>query len=108
MSTASPVERYFAFRRFQPTLAFTPDGERVLFSSNISGQFNLWSAEVGGGWPEQLTGFTANTVRSAAVRSRDGLILFAADQAGDEYHQLYTVVPGEWPVRVTDAPGVQH
>jgi dipeptidyl aminopeptidase/acylaminoacyl peptidase len=103
-----PFEQFFAFRRFKPALAFTPDGESVLFSSNISGQFNLWRARVGGGWPDQLTAFTAHTVRSVAVRARDGLILFTADQDGDEFHQLYALAPGGWPERLTDDPEVQH
>ena len=45
-------------------LAFTRDGEHVLFVSNISGQFNLWRVPVGGGWPDQLTSFAEQTVRA--------------------------------------------
>ena len=41
MSERPPFEQYYAFRRFLPVAQFTPDGERVLFVSNISGQFNL-------------------------------------------------------------------
>jgi dipeptidyl aminopeptidase/acylaminoacyl peptidase len=108
MDRRPPFEQFFAFRRYKPTLAFTPDGESVLFSSNISGQFNLWRARVGGGWPEQLTAFTAHTVRALAVRARDGLIVFAADEDGDEFHQLYALAPDGWPRRLTDDPEVQH
>ena len=103
-----PFAQFFSYRRFQPVAELLPDGERVLFSSNISGQFNLWSALVDGGWPEQLTMFTENTVRAVAVRE-DGTILFLADRDGDEFHQLYRIpAGGGWPEQLTDLPQVQH
>jgi dipeptidyl aminopeptidase/acylaminoacyl peptidase len=102
-------EQYFAYRLFQQTLAFTPDGSRVLFSSNISGQFNLWSVPVEGGWPEQLTAFADDTVRQIAVRPQDGTIVFAADRDGDEFHQLYAIRREQgWPEQWTEAAEVQH
>src|SRR3954451_2247686 len=108
MAESTPFEQFFAFRRFQPVAELTPDGESVLFVSNISGQFNLWSTRVEGGWPDQLTTFTENTVRAVTVRS-DGTILFIADRDGDEFHQLYRIPPGGgWPEQLTDLPQVQH
>ncbi len=108
MAGRPSFEQFFAFRRFFPIAQFTPDGERVLFVSNISGQFNLWSVPVDGGWPEQLTTFTDNAVRSVAVRP-DGTILFAADRDGDEFHQLYRIpAGGGWPEQLTDLAQVQH
>jgi dipeptidyl aminopeptidase/acylaminoacyl peptidase len=108
MSESTPFEQFFAFRRFQPVAELTPDGESVLFVSNISGQFNLWSTRVGGGWPDQLTTFTENTVRAVTVRE-DGTILFIADRDGDEFHQLYRIpAGGGWPEQLTDLPQVQH
>jgi dipeptidyl aminopeptidase/acylaminoacyl peptidase len=108
VSRQAPFEQFFAHRRFAPIAELTPDGGRVLFSSNISGQFNLWAAAPGGGWPEQLTTFTENTVRAVAVR-QDGTILFAADRDGDEFHQLYRIrAGGGWPEQLTDLPQVQH
>jgi dipeptidyl aminopeptidase/acylaminoacyl peptidase len=103
-----PFEQFFAFRRFLPVAELTPDGERVLFVSNISGQFNLWAVDLDGGWPEQLTTFVDNTVRGVAVRG-DGAILFSADRDGDEFYQLYRIPPeGGWPEQITDLEQVQH
>ncbi len=108
MAERPPFEQFFAFRRFYPIAQLTPDGERVLFVANISGQFNLWSVPLAGGWPEQLTTFTDNAVRAAAVRG-DGTILFAADRDGDEFHQLYRIpAGGGWPEQLTELEHVQH
>jgi dipeptidyl aminopeptidase/acylaminoacyl peptidase len=108
MRARPPFEQFIAFHRLKPALAFTPDGERVVFSTDISGQFNLWRARVEGGWPEQLTGLTANAVRALAVRESDGLVLFAADEDGDEFHQLYALGARGWPEPLTNERGVQH
>lgn len=101
-------EQFFAVRRFQPTLAFSPDGRKVYFSSDISGQFNLWRVSARGGWPEQLTSFEGHTVREIAV-APDGTIAFTADPDGNELHQLYALpARGGWPEAWTDSPEVQH
>jgi dipeptidyl aminopeptidase/acylaminoacyl peptidase len=106
--TPPPFERFFAIRRFQPALAFAPDGESIYFSSNISGRFNLWRTPVAGGWPDQLTAFHDRTVRAIAVRAQDGAVLFSADKDGDEYYQLYLLEPDGWPTRLTTRDDVQY
>ena len=101
---APSFEQLFAYRSFQPTLAFSADGSRLLFSSNISGQFNLWDVDVAGGWPRQLTPFTDSTVRVVAVRTRDDTIAFTADVDGNENYQVWSIDAGAgWPDRRTDA-----
>jgi dipeptidyl aminopeptidase/acylaminoacyl peptidase len=108
MADLPPFEQFFASRRLAGVTEFMPDGETVLFVSNISGQFNLWSVPVDGGWPEQLTSFTENTVRAVAVRP-DGTILLTADRDGNEFHQLYRIpAGGGWPEQLTDFEHVQH
>jgi dipeptidyl aminopeptidase/acylaminoacyl peptidase len=103
------LEQFFAVRRFSGALTFTEDGAHVVFASNISGQFNLWRVPVTGGWPEQLTTFTSETVRGAGVSPRDGTIVLCADHDGDEFHQLYLIEGGKgWPQQLTNEPKVQH
>ena len=98
-----------AVRRFSGGLAFSSDGAYVYFVSNISGQFNLWRVPVEGGWPDQLTAFTDDTVRFIGVSPADGTIVLCADHDGDEFHQIYLLDPdGGWPEKITDDPQVQH
>ncbi|HLX19781.1 MAG TPA: S9 family peptidase [Gaiellaceae bacterium] len=104
----APFEDYLAFRRFFPVAELTADGDRVLFVSNRSGQFNLWSVAASGGEPQQLTDFPDNSVRAVALRD-DGTILFQADHDGDEFHQLYRIAAsGGEAEQLTDLPQVQH
>ncbi|HLN63800.1 MAG TPA: S9 family peptidase [Symbiobacteriaceae bacterium] len=101
-------EQYFATRRL---MAFTPapDGNSVYFVSDISGQFNLWRVAAGGGWPNQLTVFTANTVRSVSVSKDGARLAFVADPDGNERYQVYLMdAQGGWPEQVTHQPEVEH
>ncbi|MDP8930033.1 MAG: S9 family peptidase [Actinomycetota bacterium] len=102
-------EQFYAFRRFQAALSFAPDGEEVLFSSDITGQFDLWRIPATGGWPHQLTTLEDRTVRYITVSPDGQMVVFAADRDGDEFHQLYALpARGGWPQAWTDAAKVQH
>jgi dipeptidyl aminopeptidase/acylaminoacyl peptidase len=103
------MEQFFAVRRFSSVLAFSADGAHLLFAGNISGQFNLWRVPVEGGWPDQLTSFSDETVRGVGVSPTDGRIVLCADHDGDEFHQLYLLDSDHgWPDKLTDEPEVQH
>ena len=107
--TPPRFEQFFAIRRFQPALAFTPDGRRILFVTNTSGQFNLWRTSIGGGRQQQLTAFESSTVRSVAPAPDGKTIVFTADTDGDEFHQIHALSStGGWPEQWTEAPEVQH
>src|SRR5438477_12343172 len=96
------MEQFFAVRRFSSVLEFTADGAHLLFASNISGQFNLWRVPIEGGWPQQLTTFTDETVRGAGVSPRDGTIVLCADHDGGELYQLYLIAEGKgWSLQLT-------
>ena len=107
--TPPRFEQFFAIRRFQPTLAFSPDGRRILFVTNTSGQFNLWRTSIGGGRQQQLTAFESSTIRSVAPAPDGKTIVITADTDGDEFHQVYALPStGGWPEAWTEAPEVQH
>jgi dipeptidyl aminopeptidase/acylaminoacyl peptidase len=102
-------EQFAAIRRYQPTLAFSPDGGEIAYVVNTSGQFNLWRQSSAGGFPIQLTLFADQTVREIAWSPDGETIAFSADQDGDEYRQIYTIpARGGRVTALTDASKVQH
>src|SRR6516165_4109749 len=53
--TAGPVpipQLYYTRSTGGP--AWSPDGREVVFSTNMTGRFNLWKVPATGGWPIQL------------------------------------------------------
>lgn len=103
-----PFERFTATRRIQ-ALCPAPDGDSFLFVSDISGQLNLWRLPAQGGWPEQLTLYTEQSVRRAAYSPQGDRIAFLADHHGDEKYQVYLMDgQGGWPEPITDRPDVQY
>jgi dipeptidyl aminopeptidase/acylaminoacyl peptidase len=101
-------EQYFATRRIMD-FAPTPDGSSVYFIADISGQYNLWRVPTAGGWPEQLTTYTDQSVRSVSL-SKDGKrIAFLADPSGTEKTQVFLMeAEAGWPEQVTNRPDVQY
>ena len=109
MTQRPTLDEFFASDRYSPTLAFTPDGEDVVYVSNRSGQSNIWRVPAAGGTPDQLTSFTDRTVRALAVSPADGTIAFTADAHGGERTEVYALRPrGGLPERWTEAPDAQH
>jgi dipeptidyl aminopeptidase/acylaminoacyl peptidase len=88
--------------------AWSPDGQQIVFTSNISGRFNLWKVSASGGWPIQLT--QSDDSQSSAVWSPDGKwIAYQQDHAGNELYDLYAI-PGEGgqPVNLTNTPDIRE
>lgn len=102
-------DQYMAIRRYQPTLAFSPDGAEIAYSVNTSGQFNLWRQPSGGGYPRQVTLSGAQSVREISWSPDGATLLFTADRDGNEFNQVYTVpVQGGRPDQIPSEPDVQN
>ena len=88
--------------------AWTPDGRSVVFSTNLTGRFNLWKVAAGSGFPEQLT--QSDDRQSGIAVSPDGATaVFESDHAGDEIYDLYAVpLAGGATVDLTGTPEVSE
>jgi dipeptidyl aminopeptidase/acylaminoacyl peptidase len=108
--TRAQFEQFFALRRtyFLNNLAFSPDSRQISYVHDGSGQFNLWSSPVEGGYPRQLT-----TREEEAVRhhrwTASGIVL-ELDHLGAEQWQVNVMPPDGvgWPRAVTARDDVQY
>jgi len=86
VSTANPAARpapiddlYYTRNVFGA--AWSPDGQQIVFTTDISGRANLWKVRAAGGWPIQLT--QSDDRQYSAVWSPDGKwIVYEQDHGG--------------------------
>jgi dipeptidyl aminopeptidase/acylaminoacyl peptidase len=109
-TTRKPAfEQFAAARRYQPTLSLSPDGSEIAYSTNISGQFNIWRQSTSGGYAHQITSYADDAVRDIAWSPDGKTLLFLADHHGDEQFQLHLVdAQGGWPEQLPGEPDVQN
>jgi dipeptidyl aminopeptidase/acylaminoacyl peptidase len=88
--------------------AFSADGERIAFLTNITGTPQVWMVNATGGWPHQLT-FYQDSI-SFMSWSPDGTgILFGKSRGGDENAQFYWMSPDGSEIKaLTSDPKVRH
>ncbi|MGA9567071.1 MAG: S9 family peptidase [Candidatus Korobacteraceae bacterium] len=104
---AVPIEDFFYSRRVSSP-AWSPDGKRIVFTTNLTGRANLWMVSSEGGWPLQLT--VSDDRQSGAVWSPDGKwIVYHQDFGGGEYYDLFAVASGGGtPLNLTNTPDVSE
>jgi len=72
--------------------AWSPDGNSIVFVSNITGRNNLWVVPAEGGWPTQLT--VSDQRQTHPTWSPDGRwIAYQSDYDGDEQWDIFFVSP---------------
>ncbi|MGH9362558.1 MAG: alpha/beta fold hydrolase, partial [Thermoanaerobaculia bacterium] len=69
--------------------SFSPDGTKVLVSSNQSGVFNAYAVPVDGGAPQPLTRSTADAVLVRGFFPADERFAYESDQGGNELTHVY-------------------
>ncbi|OWQ93937.1 S9 family peptidase [Roseateles aquatilis] len=69
--------------------SFSADEKRILFSSNVTGIFNVYSISVDGGEPVALTSSKTDTHFSVGYFRNDDRVLYTRDQGGNENNHLY-------------------
>jgi len=92
-SDAKLAKRY-TIEQFMATTSifgasFSADEKRILYSSNETGIFNVFSIPVTGGKPEQLTKSTTESTFAVGYFPHDDRIMFTHDKGGDENNHLY-------------------
>ncbi|MBB4845178.1 dipeptidyl aminopeptidase/acylaminoacyl peptidase [Paucibacter oligotrophus] len=90
---AQPAKRY-TIEQFMATTAisgafFSADEKRILFSSNASGIFNVYSQDVAGGAPRALTSSSTDSHYAVGYFPNDDRLLFTRDQGGNEQNHLF-------------------
>lgn len=101
LASAAPVAapsprtpRAYTIEQFMSTTSvngasFSADESRILFSSNATGVFNVYSVPVAGGAPTALTTSTTDSTFAVSYFRSDDRILFTRDQGGNELNHLY-------------------
>ena len=104
---AYEIEQYLNVRSASAP-AYSPDGQRIAFVSNLTGVPLPWGVPASGGWPQPLSLTTERTgqVASSPCGRR---VAFDRDQGGDEHWQILTCAPdGSGIESHTFDPGVSH
>jgi dipeptidyl aminopeptidase/acylaminoacyl peptidase len=68
---------------------WSPDGRKLLLSSNVSGIWNAYAIPVSGGEPQPLTQSTTNAIRVRGYFPSDERFIYTSDQGGDELTHVY-------------------
>src|SRR5947199_8382889 len=88
-----PVKQY-TIDQFMATTrvggaTFSPDEKSILFHSNKSGIFNVYSTPLSGGEPKQLTNSTKESTYIVSAYPTAARFLYRYDNGGNEHDHIY-------------------
>jgi len=91
---APRAHKQYTIEQFMATTSvtgasFSKDEQRILFSSNESGIFNVYAMPVTGGAPTPMTRSTTDSTYAIGYFYNDDRILFTRDSGGNERNHLY-------------------
>ncbi len=103
--------KQYTIEQFMATTAvngasFSADEKRVLFSSNETGIFNVYSVPVAGGKAAPVTTSTVDSTYAVSYFPNDDRLLYTRDQGGNEINHL--VVRGADGVEKDLTPGAKE
>jgi dipeptidyl aminopeptidase/acylaminoacyl peptidase len=104
----APIDDLYYTRRVSAVAAWSPHGEQIAFTSNLSGRSNLWTVRASGAWPIQLT--QSDDRQWSPAWSPDGKwIVYQQDRGGDELWDLYAIPSnGGEIINLTNTPSISE
>ena len=99
-SAAPRAPKEYTIEQFLDTVAirgasFSADESRILFSSDRTGIWNVYSVPVAGGNWTPVTTSTTESTYAVSYFPNDDRMLFTRDQGGNELNHLYVLKDGQ-------------
>ncbi len=103
----APIDDLF-YTRSVTGGAWSPNGKEIVFTTNLTGRFNLWKVNAEGGWPVQLS--QSDDRQYGGTWSPDGKwIVFESDQGGGEIYDLFAIPSnGGEIINLTNTPDISE